>query len=68
MEPLLGPAEIAFYVFLVLFKDGGRRVNPKFPFFFFLMLIKGTKRWGGFKIFLRSPRYRKTLLRSSASC
>ena len=25
----LGPAEIASYVFLVLFKDGGRKVSPK---------------------------------------
>ena len=32
-KSLLGPAEIAFYVFLVFFKDGGRRVNPKFHFF-----------------------------------
>ena len=26
----LGPAEIIFFVFLVLFKDGGRRVSPRF--------------------------------------
>ena len=29
----LGPAEIASFVFLVLFKDGKRRVSPRFPLF-----------------------------------
>ena len=29
----LGPAEMASLVFLVLFKDGGCRVNPRFYFF-----------------------------------
>ena len=46
----LGLAEIASLVFLVLFKDVGRRVSQDF-IFLFLMLIKGTKRWAGFKIF-----------------
>ena len=30
----LGPAEIASFVFLLLFKDGGRRLNPVFHLFF----------------------------------
>ena len=29
----LGLAKIAFFVFLVLFKDGGRRVSPRFHLF-----------------------------------
>ena len=29
----LGPAEIASFVFLVLFKDGGRRVSLRFHLF-----------------------------------
>ena len=29
----LGPAEIALFVFLVLFKDGGRRVSLRFHLF-----------------------------------
>ena len=29
----LGPAEITFFVFLVLFKDGGRRVSPRYHLF-----------------------------------
>ena len=31
----LGPAEIAFYVFLVSFKDGRRRVSSRFHLFVF---------------------------------
>ena len=40
----LGQAKIASFVFLVLFKDGRHSMSPKLHFFFFfLMLIKGTK-------------------------
>ena len=59
----LGPAEIASFLFVVLFKDGGRRVSPRFHLF--LVLIKGMKGRGGFKIFLRGPKDGKTLLRTS---
>ena len=38
----LGPAEIASFLFLVLFKNGGCRVTQGFMFLF-LMLIKGTE-------------------------
>ena len=31
----LGPDEIASFLFVVLFKDGGRRVSPRFHFFVF---------------------------------
>ena len=41
----LGQAEIAPFVFLVLFKDGGRRVSPRF-LILFLMLINGMRRRG----------------------
>ena len=41
-------------MFLVLFKDGGRRVILNF-IFLFLILIKRTRRWSGSKIFLRDP-------------
>ena len=62
--------------FLVLFKAEKNRVCPRF-YFFYLMLIKGTKGWSdvnqgneedGLQIFLRARRDGKTLLRSSASC
>ena len=42
-------------LFLVLFKDGGRGVSPRF-YLLFLVLIKGKKRWGEFKISLRDLR------------
>ena len=38
----LGPAEIESSVFLVLFKNEGRKVSPRFHLLF-LMLIKGTR-------------------------
>ena len=47
----LGRAEITSFEFLVLFKDKGCKVCPRFNFFF-LMLIKGTEREARFKIFL----------------
>ena len=31
----LGPAEIASFMFLILFKDGGPRVTPRFHLFVF---------------------------------
>ena len=31
----LGPAEIVSCVFLVLFKDGGRKISLKFPLYVF---------------------------------
>ena len=36
----LGPAKVASPVFLVLFKNGGRKVSPRFHLLF-LMFIKG---------------------------
>ena len=63
----LGQAEIAPFVFLVLFKDGGRRVSPRF-LILFLMLINGMRRRGEFKIFLHDARDGEILLRSSTSC
>ena len=53
--------------FLVLFKGGGYRVSPRF-YLFCLMLVNGNNEQVGFKIFLRSHRAGKTLLRSFASC
>ena len=50
-KSLLGPAEIAFYVFLVFFKDGGRRVNPKFHFFV-SDVNQGYEKVGGVQDFL----------------
>ena len=54
--------------YLVLFKDGRYKLSPRFHLSLFLVLIKGTKGWDWFKIFLRVRRDRKTLLRSFASC
>ena len=62
----IGPAKIASFLFLVLFKYGERRVSPRFHLFF-LMLIRGMRRRSGFKFFLHDPRDGKILLRSSAS-
>ena len=42
-------------IFLALFKDWGRRVGSRFHLLC-LMLIKGMRRWGEFKIFLYDPR------------
>ena len=63
----LGVAKLVSFVFLVLSKDGGRRVSSIFHLFF-LMLIKGMGRRCEFKIFLCDPRDGNILLRSSASC
>ena len=40
--------------YVVLFKGGGCRLSPRF-LLLFLILIKGTKRWNGFKIFCMAP-------------
>ena len=50
------------------FIQGGRHKMIQDFIFLFLMLIKGTKGWDGFKIFLDGRRDGKTLLRSFASC
>ena len=60
-KPYLEPA-----VFLLLFKDGGRRVGPKFHLL--VLFIKKMRKLGEFKIFLRELRDEKILPRSSASC
>ena len=39
----LGPADIASFLFLLLFKDRERRVSPRFHLFV-SMLIKGTRK------------------------
>ena len=54
-------------MYMVLFRGARHKMSPRFPLFI-LMLIKGTKGWDGFKIFLRGRRNGKILLRSSASC
>ena len=63
----LRPAEIASFVFLVSFKDGGLNVSPRFHIFV-SDFNQGMRRRWKFKIFLRDPRNGKILLRSSASC
>ena len=70
----LGPAEIVSFVCVILFKDEGRRVSPRFHIFF-LMLIKRMKKQGEFNISLRDPRRGKiplkidcVLWRWSAGC
>ena len=60
-KPYLEPA-----VFLLLFKDGGRRVGSKFHLL--VLFIKKMRKLGEFKIFLRELRDEKILPRSSASC
>ena len=62
----LGPTEVASFVCLVLFKDGGHRVSQDF-ICLFLMLIKEMRTRGEFKISLRDPRDGKILLKSSTS-
>ena len=42
-ECCLGPADIASFLFLLLFKDRERRVSPRFHLFV-SMLIKGTRK------------------------
>lgn len=50
-------------VFLVLFKDGGRRVGARsHP-----LVYQGIRRLGKFKIFLRDSKDRKILLKASAA-
>ena len=71
-----GSAEIVSFVFLVLFKDGGRRVSPRFHLFvsdvsdvlFLFVSNQGNKDVRWVQDLLRGPRGRKTLLTSSASC
>ena len=58
----LGPAEIVSFVCVVLFKDEGRRVSPRFHIFF-LMLIKRMKKQGEFNISLCDPRRGKIPLK-----
>ena len=64
----LGPAEIASFVCLVLFKDGRRSWLVQDFIILFLILIKGMRRWGEFKISLRGLRDGKILIRSSTNC
>ena len=45
-------------------QEWGRRVSQDL-IFSFLMLIKGTRRRGGFRIFLRDPRDGEILVKSS---
>ena len=52
---------------LDLFNDERRRGESKISFFLFLKLIKGTRRWGEFKILLLNPREGEILVRSSGS-
>ena len=61
-DSCLGPAEIAPFVFLVLFKDWDPVWVQDFVFLF-LMLIKGVRRRCEFKIFLLDPRDGKNLLK-----
>ena len=67
----LGPAEILSFVYLVQFKDGGRRVSLRLHLFIFDVDPGNEdfmcKRVGA-KIFLRGSRDGKVLLRSSTSC
>ena len=51
-------------IFCVLLNDGGVQVS----IFLFLMLIKGMRRMGEFKISLHDHRDGEIFLRSSASC
>ena len=60
------PVEIVSFVFLVLFKDGGPNVSPRFHIFV-SDFNQGVRRPYEFKIFLRDPRDGKILLRFSAS-
>ena len=67
----LGPTEILSFVYLVQFKDGGRRVSLRLHLFVF-DVDPGNEDFRckrvGAKIFLRGPRDGKVLLRSSTSC
>ena len=62
----LVPAEITSFVFLVLLKDGGRTVNPRFHLF--VSNVKGMRRRGKFKISLCDLKDKSILLRSFGSC
>ena len=53
------------FVFLVLFKNGGRRVSPRFHLF--ISDVNKTNKEGGFKIFLRVCKGGKILFTSSTS-
>ena len=53
-------------VFLISFKDGGRKVSPKCHFLVF-DVIKGRRRFK-FKIFLHDPSVGKIFFKSSVSC
>ena len=64
----LGPAEIAPFVCLVLFKDGRRSWLAQDFIILFVILIKGMRRWGEFRISLRGLRDGKILIRTSTSC
>ena len=63
----LGPAEIASFVFLVLFKDGGRRMSLRFHLFV-SDVIQENEEAGGFRIFLRDAWDGEILGRSSGGC
>ena len=56
---------IVSWVFLISFKDGGRKVSPKCHFLVF-DVIKGRRRFK-FKIFLHDPSVGKIFFRSSVS-
>ena len=55
-KPCLGPAGIAYFVFLDLFNDERRRGESRISFLLFLKLIKGTRRRSEFKILLLDTR------------
>ena len=65
LKALFRAAEIASFVFLVLFKDVCK-VSQRFHHF--VSDIKGMRRQYEFKIFLLGPGDGKIFIRSSASC
>ena len=64
---LLRPPEISSLVFLVIIKDEGCRLSPRFHVFVSDVNHRKKRRFV-FKIFLRCPKNEKTLLRFPTSC
>ena len=60
---------LLFWLFIFLFLEEMRKPGEfKISSFWFLVFIKGMRRWGEYKNFLRNSRGGKLLLRPSASC
>ena len=66
-KSFLRPAEISSLVFLVIIKDEGCRLSPRFHVFVSDVNHR-KKRQFVFKIFLLCPKDGKTLLRFPTSC